>query len=108
MELISEFLTHYAKDTPHQAKLIDIYLIYCVFTGVIQFLYCIIVGGFPFNSFLSGFISCVGSFILAVCLRMQVTQQKKDNFKNISVPRAFADFLFCNFILHYVVINFLG
>ena len=40
--------------------------------GVIQFVYCCLVGTFPFNAFLSGFISCVGSFVLAVCLRLQV------------------------------------
>ena len=33
---------------------------YILITGVIQFVYCCLVGTFPFNSFLSGFISCVG------------------------------------------------
>ena len=38
----------------------------------LQFVYCCLVGTFPFNAFLSGFISCVGSFVLGVCLRLQV------------------------------------
>ena len=33
-------------------------------TGIVQFVYCCLVGTFPFNSFLSGFISAVASFIL--------------------------------------------
>ncbi|XP_065325921.1 dolichyl-diphosphooligosaccharide--protein glycosyltransferase subunit DAD1-like [Pelmatolapia mariae] len=33
--------------------------------GCRTLVYCLLVGTFPFNSFLSGFISCVGSFILA-------------------------------------------
>jgi hypothetical protein len=40
----------------------------------VQFVYCCLVGTFPFNAFLSGFISCVASFVLGVCLRLQVSQ----------------------------------
>ena len=37
-----------------------------------MFVFCCLVGTFPFNAFLSGFISCIGLFILGVCLRLQV------------------------------------
>uniref|UniRef100_A0A8C0B628 Dolichyl-diphosphooligosaccharide--protein glycosyltransferase subunit DAD1 n=1 Tax=Buteo japonicus TaxID=224669 RepID=A0A8C0B628_9AVES len=77
-------------------------------TGALQFGYCLGVGTFPFNSFLSGFISAVGSFILGVCLRIQINPQNKGEFQGISPERAFADFLFANTILHLVVINFVG
>ncbi|XP_010212407.1 PREDICTED: dolichyl-diphosphooligosaccharide--protein glycosyltransferase subunit DAD1 [Tinamus guttatus] len=63
---------------------------------------------FHCNSFLSGFISAVGSFILGVCLRIQINPQNKGEFQGISPERAFADFLFANTILHLVVINFVG
>lgn len=55
----------YRASTPQKLKLLDAYLAYIMATGIVQFLYCCLVGTFPFNSFLSGFISCVGSFILA-------------------------------------------
>jgi oligosaccharyltransferase complex subunit epsilon len=55
--------------------LIDAYLVYIVVTGVMQFAYCCLVGTFPFNAFLAGFISCIGSFVLAACLRLQVRLQ---------------------------------
>lgn len=55
----------YQISTPKKLKLIDAYLVYVLLTGIIQFVYCLLVGTFPFNSFLSGFISTVGSFILA-------------------------------------------
>jgi oligosaccharyltransferase complex subunit epsilon len=55
----------YVESTPKRLKIIDAYLSYILVTGVIQFVYCCLVGTFPFNSFLSGFISCVGSFALA-------------------------------------------
>lgn len=54
----------YRARTPQRLKLVDAYLAYIMATGIIQFLYCLLVGTFPFNSFLSGFISCVGSFVL--------------------------------------------
>ena len=68
----SKFLTEYGSNTPKKLKIVDGYLLYVFLTGVLQFVYCCLVGTFPFNAFLSGFISCVGSFILAVCLRLQV------------------------------------
>ena len=76
----------YIHNTPKKLKLVDAYLTYVFFTGVIQFLYCCLVGTFPFNAFLSGFISCVGSFILGVCLRLQV-EIVKINLN--SVPKLF-------------------
>ncbi|KAH9502415.1 Dolichyl-diphosphooligosaccharide-protein glycosyltransferase subunit dad1 [Bulinus truncatus] len=53
------------QSTPKKLKIIDAYLVYVLLTGIVQFAYCCLVGTFPFNSFLSGFISTVGSFILA-------------------------------------------
>lgn len=71
----SRFLSDYGSATPKKCKVIDAYLVYVFLTGVMQFVYCCLVGTFPFNAFLSGFISCVGSFVLAVCLRLQVRRK---------------------------------
>lgn len=65
LSVISRFLEEYSSTTPTKLKVVDAYLLYILLTGALQFLYCLLVGTFPFNSFLSGFISCVGSFILA-------------------------------------------
>lgn len=65
MSVVSRFLEEYLSTTPQRLKLLDAYLLYILLTGALQFGYCLLVGTFPFNSFLSGFISCVGSFILA-------------------------------------------
>lgn len=62
--VLAELWRSYRDDTPRKLKLIDAYLAYIMATGIIQFLYCCLVGTFPFNSFLSGFISTVASFIL--------------------------------------------
>ncbi len=63
--VLSKFYGDYSRTTPQRLKLVDAYLFYIMLTGIVQFVYCCLVGTFPFNSFLSGFISCVGSFVLA-------------------------------------------
>ena len=62
--IFSELRKSYTSTTPKQAKILDVFLIYVLLTGVIQFVYCCIVGTFPFNSFLSGFGCTVGVFVL--------------------------------------------
>ncbi|CAG8526518.1 19324_t:CDS:2 [Rhizophagus irregularis] len=83
---IEKLWKSYQKETAQNLKLIDAYLVFILFSGIFQFTYCVIVGTFPYNAFLSGFISCVGSFVLA----------------------AFADFVFSNILLHFFVVNFIG
>jgi oligosaccharyltransferase complex subunit epsilon len=60
-----KFITGYKNNTPASLKLIDVYLVYILFTGIFQFIYMALVGTFPYNAFLGGFISTVGSFVLA-------------------------------------------
>ncbi|OMO77380.1 DAD/Ost2 [Corchorus capsularis] len=64
--------------TPVNLKIIDLYVGFAVFTALIQVVYMAIVGSFPFNSFLSGVLSCVGTAVLAVCLRIQVNKENKE------------------------------
>ncbi|CAD6186270.1 unnamed protein product [Caenorhabditis auriculariae] len=108
VQVVQKLCDDYVKTTPQKLKIIDAYMTYILFTGIIQFVYCLLVGTFPFNSFLSGFISTVASFVLASCLRMQVNEENRSEFSEISPERAFADFIFANLILHLVVTNFLG
>ncbi|KAK4423049.1 Dolichyl-diphosphooligosaccharide--protein glycosyltransferase subunit DAD1 [Sesamum alatum] len=93
--------------TPNTLKIIDLYIVFAVVTAVIQVVYMAIVGSFPFNSFLSGVLSCVGTAVLAVSLRIQVNKENKE-FKDLPPERAFADFVLCNLVLHLVIMNFLG
>ncbi|BFF93320.1 dolichyl-diphosphooligosaccharide--protein glycosyltransferase subunit DAD1 [Drosophila madeirensis] len=106
--VISKFYNDYVQNTTKKLKLVDIYLCYILLTGIIQFVYCCLVGTFPFNSFLSGFISTVSCFVLGVCLRLQANPQNKAVFAGISPERGFADFIFAHVILHLVVMNFIG
>jgi oligosaccharyltransferase complex subunit epsilon len=106
--VVKKFLHEYEVQTPKKLKVIDAYLAYVLLTGIIQFAYCCLVGTFPFNSFLSGFISSVACFILGVCLRIQVNPENKTMFSDISQERAFGDFILAHLLLHLVVMNFIG
>lgn len=55
----------YHQKTPVNTKALDFYLLFCFFTGVLQLLYCVLTAGRHYQSFLGGFIACVGSFVLA-------------------------------------------
>lgn len=106
--IVINFNKEYQASTPKNLKIIDAYLLYILLTGIVQFVYCLIVGTFPFNAFLSGFISSVACFVLGVSLRLQVNPANKAEFGSISRERAFADFIFAHIILHLIVFNFIG
>jgi len=106
VRIVGEFRNNYSSTTPQLLKIIDVFLAYILFTGVIEFAYCCLVGTFPFNSFLAGFISTVGTFILTVCLRIQAGPDSP--LKKISKERAFFDYIIANLILHLWVMNFMG
>ncbi|CAM0137666.1 Dolichyl-diphosphooligosaccharide-protein glycosyltransferase subunit dad1 [Umbelopsis sp. WA50703] len=98
----------YQQNTSTSLKFIDVYLVFIMASGVFQFLYMLAVGTFPYNAFLAGFISTVGSFVLAANLRIQTNAQNSPDFKGISPERAFADFAICSILLHLFCVNFLG
>ncbi|KAI9312484.1 DAD family-domain-containing protein [Dichotomocladium elegans] len=102
------FWTSYTHETPKSLKLIDIYLAYIMLTGVLQFLYMVIAGTFPYNAFLGGFISTVGSFVLAANLRIQTNEKNASQFASVSPERAFGDFAVASLLLHFFCFHFLG
>ncbi|RLO14047.1 hypothetical protein DYB28_007594 [Aphanomyces astaci] len=108
--IVAELWSQYNKHSTRKMKLIDGFLAYVLATGVLQFVYCVGFGTFPFNSFLSGFLSTVGVFVFAVSLRMQINPQNASAFAaNPRTPeRAFADFLFSTLVLFLAVVNFMG
>jgi oligosaccharyltransferase complex subunit epsilon len=65
LNVVGKLYDDYKVSTPKKIKLVDAYMFCIMLTGIIQFVYCCLVGTFPFNAFLSGFISTVASFVLA-------------------------------------------
>ncbi|PFH52546.1 hypothetical protein AMATHDRAFT_139628 [Amanita thiersii Skay4041] len=99
----------YNESTVDRLKFIDSFLVFLMLSGIIQFVYCILVTNFPFNAFLAGFGSTVGQFVLTASLRSQVNPENKSEFKDVSPERrAFADFALGSIVLHFFVYNFLG
>lgn len=52
----------YYDTTSTRLKTVDAFLVFLMLSGIIQFLYCILVTNFPFNAFLAGYVfACNGS-----------------------------------------------
>lgn len=49
----------YVDDTPHKLKTIDAFLVFIMLSGIMQFVYCVVVTNFPFNAFLAGWVAIV-------------------------------------------------
>ncbi|KAG8624923.1 hypothetical protein KVT40_006674 [Elsinoe batatas] len=98
----------YVDQTPQRVKLVDVFMGFLVVVGVIQFVYCVLFGNFPFNAFLSGFSATVGQFVLTASLRIQTNPDNKGEFKSISPERAFADYILGSVILHFFCVNFIN
>ncbi|KAF2786404.1 defender against death DAD protein, partial [Melanomma pulvis-pyrius CBS 109.77] len=98
----------YVHKTPQRVKLLDSFMAFLVVVGALQFVYCCIVGNFPFNAFLSGFSATVGQFVLTASLRIQTNPENKAEFETISHERAFADYVFGSLLLHFFCVNFIN
>lgn len=98
----------YFKNLTPRLKLIDIFLVFLVLLAILQFIYVILIGNFPFNAFLGGFISCVAQFVLTVSLRLQVNNQDKSNQLSFSPETSFGDYIFASLILHFVIFHFIN
>ena len=87
IQIANDLWSSYSKTTPQQLKLIDMFMTFLVATGVLQFSYCLIVGNYPFNAFLAGFIATVGQFVLCAGLRTQTNTINRSEFPQVSPER---------------------
>ncbi|WIA16159.1 hypothetical protein OEZ86_007668 [Tetradesmus obliquus] len=105
-ELINTFVTEYKK-TPAKLKIIDAFMMYALLTAAAQFAYMMLVGTFPFNSFLAGLLCSLAFFSLTASLRMQSDPANKD-FEGLSPERAYADYVLANMVLFLAAWNYIG
>ncbi|KAL1970705.1 hypothetical protein VTN77DRAFT_4349 [Rasamsonia byssochlamydoides] len=132
--IIKHIWQRYLSQTPQRTFLLDAFMAFLVVVGVIQFVYCVVAGNYPFNAFLSGFSAAVGQFVLTASLRMQTSQsppstssgskslsssskgkastaastEQSNEDISPSHERAFADYIFGSLILHFFCINFIN
>eukprot|EP01041_Mallomonas_annulata_P006411 gene6411-12965_t len=104
-EVSSKVISEYKRHITKKLLMIDAFIVFTVVTGACQALYVAMVGTFPFNSFLSSFLCCMGMFTLGVSLRLQLTSSE---FKNVNPEKAFGDFVFCSLVLFFVVVSFMA
>ncbi|KAJ2713694.1 Dolichyl-diphosphooligosaccharide-protein glycosyltransferase subunit dad1 [Coemansia spiralis] len=107
LHILDGLARDYAAGTPLRLRAIDAYMAFCVAVGVVQLAYCVLVGTFPYNAFLAGFGSAVACFVFAASLRMKTNPKNAAQFAG-PPEAAFAEFVVCHVVLHFVVANFLG
>lgn len=107
-QVLQNIYDYYMEATPQRTKLIDVFLVFLLLVGALQFVYCVLAGNYPFNAFLSGFSATVGQFVLTISLRIQTTESNKKDFPSVSPERAFADYVVCSLILHFFCVNFIN
>ncbi|KAF2164214.1 hypothetical protein M409DRAFT_31608, partial [Zasmidium cellare ATCC 36951] len=106
-QILLQIYNNYLGRTPQRTKLLDAFMFFLMVVGLIQFVYCVLAGNYPFNAFLAGFSATVGQFVLTASLRVQTNPENKSEFEAISHERAFADFVFGSMILHFFCVNFI-
>lgn len=82
-------------------------MVYNLATALVQVVYVALVGTFPFNGFLAGALSSVGSCVLTACLRIQLSPDNPD-FKNRRLEPLFAEYVLCTLLLHLLAVNYVG
>lgn len=105
-QVFTKVLGEYRRTKNKKLMMVDSLIVYSLATAAVQVAYMVLVGSFPFNSFLSGFFCHLGIFALAVSLRMQLSMSKE--FGQITPEKALGDFLFCCIVFLFIVFSFLG
>ncbi|KAK8797875.1 hypothetical protein WA171_005404 [Blastocystis sp. BT1] len=105
VSLCKNLAEKYTKETTTQVKMLDAFIGFSALAAIIQAVYCFLVGTYPFNAFLAGFIASLGSCVLSICFRMGITSEE---FQKIDNNKIFAEYCFCMLLLFLVVCNYLG
>lgn len=107
-QIIGTLFSNYKSKTPQRVKLIDTFVVFSFLTAAIQYVYVLLVGTFPFNSFLAGFFTSIATGIFAIGLRKQVNPDTKSDFKTTVPERAYFDFVLCCILTFLIGFAYMG
>lgn len=54
---LNKLVSSYKNTTPVRLKLLDAFLLFLFVTGIAQFVYCVLISNYPFNSFIAGYVN---------------------------------------------------
>ena len=97
---LKTLISTYTKETSQRVKMIDCFLAFQLFTGILVLIYGFICHN-PLNSFLSALFSCMGMFVFTMALRLR--EGSGENSR-----KYFVEYVFCVILLQLSVANFLG
>ena len=106
LDLLSAIKLKYIEQTPRKLQLIDLFITFSILLAVIQAVYAVLSGSFPYNSYLASIFCTVGYAILLMCLRLQIANPR--DFGNITAESAFIGFIMGSLALFAIVTTFMG
>eukprot|EP00755_Sulcionema_specki_P008596 Sspe_Gene.41391::Locus_20007_Transcript_7_8_Confidence_0.167_Length_748::g.41391::m.41391/K12668/OST2, DAD1; oligosaccharyltransferase complex subunit epsilon len=106
--IADNFLKSYNKKTSQRLKVCDAFIVFFILNALIQFVYCMMVGSFPFNAYLAGLFSNIGMFVLTVALRMQSASDNQPQFRGVTPESSFWDFCLCAVLLLFTAVHYMG
>eukprot|EP01061_Rhynchopus_euleeides_P000557 TRINITY_DN10393_c0_g1_i1.p1 TRINITY_DN10393_c0_g1~~TRINITY_DN10393_c0_g1_i1.p1 ORF type:complete len:116 (+),score=53.12 TRINITY_DN10393_c0_g1_i1:182-529(+) len=106
--ILSGFIGSYQKNTSQRLKICDAFIVFFLLNALTIFLYCVLIGSYPFNAYLSGLFANVGMAVFTVCLRMQAAPANKPQFRCSSVESSFSDYCLCSVLLLLTAVHFMG
>ncbi|MES1906848.1 MAG: hypothetical protein MHM6MM_000077 [Cercozoa sp. M6MM] len=105
--LITNAWSVYVDETPSKLKLLDGFAVWALLTAVLQLVFALVVRStYPRNSLYAAVISCVGMFVLLMCLRLNLSNPKA--FRRLPPQQSLVEFLFCAVLLLFGALTFLG
>lgn len=102
--IVSSFLSlqsSYQKETSSTVKIIDIYLLWCVISGLSQMALCIINRGHLLQQFLGSFISSLATFVIILNSRYRLLQ------KSSSLRTMIIEFAIPFLLIHLFISSFI-
>jgi hypothetical protein len=67
---LQELWRAYRDTTESRLKIVDAFLVFIMLSGVFQFLYFVLVTDFPFNAFISGYVTLHLVFVQQILIRV--------------------------------------
>lgn len=91
----------YEKETSPTVKIVDIYLLWCVVSGLSQLALCIINRGHLLQQFLASFVSSLATFVIILNSRYRLLQ------KTSSLHIMIVEFAFPLLLVHLFISSFI-
>ena len=107
--MIKKLRKDYSGNTDPKIKLIDTFILFCITVFITSMCYRIVCPSAPLNALLSSTFVSMGEAVLAMSLRLQLTDPEfKEEQKSKSKRHDIISFFMTSLLLIFFAINYMG